>query len=788
MAYLQGRFTSNFNLQFITVGCNSTIFWFPDGSDSLRDSICYSYMTFLGRYAEQSGVEYWVNYWNNGGGQAAYNGSVSNMIQDGAIGSGELGLVNAYGRHSDMTLGSCVDPPEPEAPEGPDLPPNPPEATAGTFGELSGFNYYYSSTYTDSFYTAFPEIEDSMPQYALQASNYFYLFTFQKPGTVPIYRYHNHSGGDHFYTTSSSAPGSYVYEGIVGYAWPSSGPSRVPVYRFWNSGITDHAYLTSSTPPSNPPVSKIVIFAVWGEGYSGGATSTSYYAVFTPTGANASTATAFTVDAGTTQSNFTYYYKQVMPGVTYDVVVYRGRNSGVPTLVQQGLIGPTDGANLWTRTSNIQIVAPGESGKKIFGDQDGTNNDRDDFQITLLIGDGTENGASDTVGGRFYQTTVNYTFGNNRPSFPLTYYLSPEPYVSEGIEWYSPVVVNGCGDPNANNYNPYVNQTPFINCTYSTPDASVSLSPSSICLGNSATLSWSATGYVNSVSIDQGIGSVATSGNRSVSPSSTTTYTLTATGIGGTTTRSVTLDLNFPTTINLTADNSSIIIGQSTYLRWTTTGDAISATLDQGIGAVNNNGNRLISPTTTTTYTINATGVCTNASSTRTITVYQLPTVELSGPVSINYGQQGTLTYSATNADISLRLTPTYAYKNSSVTGTVVNLPTGSSVGPTNTATVIPYNDFGPTSVTYVIVATGNGGQETKQITIPINIDETPDNFLIPDSDDLLEEQAPVSTPDSTITSYQIQIDDIDIPVEVKANKPILTKKNNDDWIKIRQL
>lgn len=159
-----------------------------------------------------------------------------------------------------------------------------------------------------------------------------------------------------------------------------------------------------------------VVFAVWGHASN----AASYYAVFTPTGANASTATAFTVDAGTTQSNFTYYFKQVMPGVTYDVVVYTGT-----TLVQQGLIAPTDGANLWTRTSNTQIVAQGESGKKIFGDKDGTANDRDDFQITLLIGDGTENGASDTVGGRFSQTTVNYSFGNNRPSFPLTYYLTP---------------------------------------------------------------------------------------------------------------------------------------------------------------------------------------------------------------------------------------------------------------------------------------------------------------------------------------------------------------------------
>jgi hypothetical protein len=315
------------------------------------------------------------------------------------------------------------------------------------------------------------------------------------------------------------------------------------------------------------------------------------------------------------------------------------------------------------------------------------------------------------------------------------------------------------------------------------------VSPTSIILGNSSTLSWSVTGeQISNISIDQGVGNVSGLTSKVVSPTSTRTYTLSVTNPSGTVTRNVTVSVYTPPNVILTSDDSSIIRGQSTYLRWTTTGDATSATLDQGIGAVNINGNRLISPTTTTTYTINVTGLGGNDSDTRTITVYQPPTVELSGPVILNYGQQGTLTYSATNVDISLTLTPTYNYRGGGVTGTVVNLPTGSSVGPTNTATVIPYTDLGPFSVTYVIVATGNGGQETKQITVPINIDETPDNFLIPDSDDLLKEQAPVSTPDATITSYQIQIDDIDIPIEVKSNKPILIKKNNDDWIKLRQL
>ena len=120
---------------------------------------------------------------------------------------------------------------------------------AGTYGQLYGVDYFYSSTYTDSFYTVFPSGEVSMNQYALQASNYFYLFTFQKPGTVPICRYYNFNTNqiDHFYKAGGGSFSGYTFEGIIGYAWPSSCPSRLPIYRFWSPSTSDHRYLTSSS-------------------------------------------------------------------------------------------------------------------------------------------------------------------------------------------------------------------------------------------------------------------------------------------------------------------------------------------------------------------------------------------------------------------------------------------------------------------------------------------------------------------------------------------------------------
>ena len=62
----------------------------------------------------------------------------------------------------------------------------------------------------------------------------------------------------------------------------------------------------------------------------------------------------------------------------------------------------------------------------------------------------------------------------------------------------------------------------------------MSASPASITAGASATLNWTTSGATG-VTIDQGIGTVAATGSRSVAPSATTTYTLTATNSAGAT-------------------------------------------------------------------------------------------------------------------------------------------------------------------------------------------------------------------------------------------------------------
>ena len=70
--------------------------------------------------------------------------------------------------------------------------------------------------------------------------------------------------------------------------------------------------------------------------------------------------------------------------------------------------------------------------------------------------------------------------------------------------------------------------------------------PTSIQRDQTSTLRWEVSGSVTSVSINQGIGTVQSTGSSRVNPSDSTTYTLTATGPGGTITGSATVDVSAP--------------------------------------------------------------------------------------------------------------------------------------------------------------------------------------------------------------------------------------------------
>ena len=335
-----------------------------------------------------------------------------------------------------------------------------------------------------------------------------------------------------------------------------------------------------------------------------------------------------------------------------------------------------------------------------------------------------------------------------------------------------------------------VYQPPTIN-TFTTSSAS-------IIQGNSVTLAWTTSNATNA-SINQGIGAVLPNTSRVVSPTTTTTYRLTVTGLGSDPNVSVYQDVTVivyqPPVLTLTLDVNPITAGNSTTLRWSTTGDANNITWSSG-GITNGNlsSYELVNPTISTTYTATISGLGGSDTKTVTLLVYQIPTVSLTVPTSLLYGEQGTITYSSCYSNTSLVLTPTYSYSNvsggiSTVPGTAISLTRPNSaeigVGTTcvnnqTTPTVIPYNTSGPRSVSYALTAVGSGGNKTVLGLTTIIIDETPDNINIPEVDDAVKSQDPVYTPGATST-ITLRVVDIDIPVEVKSDKPIKVEINDNN-------
>ena len=77
------------------------------------------------------------------------------------------------------------------------------------------------------------------------------------------------------------------------------------------------------------------------------------------------------------------------------------------------------------------------------------------------------------------------------------------------------------------------------------PVLSLNVQPSSIIRGQTSTLSWTSQ-FATSLNIQPGIGAVQAQGSQSVSPNDTTTYTLTAQGLGGPAQATATLSVNPP--------------------------------------------------------------------------------------------------------------------------------------------------------------------------------------------------------------------------------------------------
>jgi hypothetical protein len=224
--------------------------------------------------------------------------------------------------------------------------------------------------------------------------------------------------------------------------------------------------------------------------------------------------------------------------------------------------------------------------------------------------------------------------------------------------------------------------------------------PLTVSPGGSSMLSWSSGG--TAVTIDNGLGSRPANGSVNVTPAQTTTYTLTVNGTADSSPRTgqVTVTVSQPPpTATFGANPTSINLGQSSALTWTTT-NATTVSIDNGVGSQALNGTVNVSPTQTTTYTLTATGPGGPTTKTATVTVVQPPPTATfaAAPTTITVGQSSTLTWTTGNA-------------------TSVTIDNGiGAVTASGQRSVSP-----TTTTTYTLSATGAGGNITRQATVTVN-------------------------------------------------------------------
>jgi hypothetical protein len=231
--------------------------------------------------------------------------------------------------------------------------------------------------------------------------------------------------------------------------------------------------------------------------------------------------------------------------------------------------------------------------------------------------------------------------------------------------------------------------------------------PMNIVQGGSATLFFQ-TLNADTVTITPGIGGVAKNGSVVVSPSTTTTFTITAANAFGSTSCTVTVQVTpgaAPTILRFTAAPLNIQAGGTSTLLWAVQ-NATKVTITPDVGDVDAVGTRDVKPTQTTTYTLTASNSFGQVTAQTTVTVTPAPPPVVNPAItsftanpttSPSPGSPVTLTCTATNA-------------------TQVAI---SGVGVVNQNGQIVVNPQATT--TYVCVATGsNGAQASANLTVPV--------------------------------------------------------------------
>jgi hypothetical protein len=246
--------------------------------------------------------------------------------------------------------------------------------------------------------------------------------------------------------------------------------------------------------------------------------------------------------------------------------------------------------------------------------------------------------------------------------------------------------------------------------------------PDAISAGARAQLSWEVTG-ATSVSIDNGVGSVALRGTRTVVPAATTTYTMTATNQYGTTNASAQVLVSgggdgttppaagMPSITSFTATPDTVTAGGSSTLSWNVT-NATTVTISPVIGSVNPvAGSGVVTVGSSTTFIMTATNSAgsTNAS----VTVNVAGTPPLPALVVVN-------SFTASPPAISSGGSTMLSWNVSGATQVTIT-----GIGPVNSTGSQVVSPVVTTN--YTLTATSSGGSlATQTVTVTVGTLGTP--------------------------------------------------------------
>lgn len=281
-------------------------------------------------------------------------------------------------------------------------------------------------------------------------------------------------------------------------------------------------------------------------------------------------------------------------------------------------------------------------------------------------------------------------------------------------------------------------ETAQVTVTVRPPEAPMVTSfvatPTEVVEGQTSTLTWT-TRNALFVELDpDGAPGLPLDGQRVVAPTSTTTFTLTASGANGAADlRSVTVVVRRrpPVFVEAQATPPTILRGRGpgALLSWVTR-DASSVEIDQGLGVQSAVGSILVTPTSTTTYTLVAVGPGGTATTRVTVVVTIPPPLVLD--------------FSASSPQISLGQPTVLSWSTSDATSVSIDQGIG-AVSAAGSLTVLPI-----VTTTYTLTASGPGGSVSMPLTV----------VVLPFAGDSCAAPIPVSASASFVGNTLFGVDD----------------------------